>query len=333
MLGGVFSFLLATSPVGVAVRGDCVDDDALRAALQAHVGVPLTDGREGNGTRVIDIAFDCVAANAVGVALEFTVDGVPHGHRELGPFVDVDRAFDAAVFAASLVIDPLGLGATDNAPANAPAPTSAPAPAPPSGPVDVDERPDHNRDRHRDRDRHRIPPVMAGLSLGGGISSGLSPGTSPGLLARLHLDAGIVPLVIALGARVEAPPAIVLDGTRQLESSAGAFFVDGCYRTTVVADLVADLCVTGEGGALRAYGVGLPNAQTITARIMTLGATVSVRAPLVGGIGVFARASASSALLRARLLADGGEVVWTNPPVGGLFVVGIDGMLGSGGSR
>jgi hypothetical protein len=315
MLGAVVSFLLTTSPVAVAVRGDCVDDEALRAALQAHVGVAVIGG---NSTRTIEIAFACAATNSVGVTLDLTIDGAPRGHRVLGPFVDVDHALDAAVLAASLVIDPLVLDAPDDATAAAPD-APAPSPATPANAVGVV--------RH-----HRIAPVMVGLAIGGGVSGGLSPGTSPGLLARLHLDAGIVPLVIALGARVEAPPAIVLDGVRQLESTAGAFFVDGCYRQALIAEVVADLCVTGEGGVLRAYGVGFANAQTITARIMTLGATLSVRAPLLAGVGVFARASASSALLRARLLADGGDVVWSNPPIGGLFVVGIDGTLLTGGS-
>jgi hypothetical protein len=327
LLGAVVSFLLTASPVGVAVRGDCVDDEALRAALQAHVGVEVVDVvnvLDGTSARVIDIAFDCVAANNVGVALELTIDGAPHGHRELGPFVDVDRAFDAAVFAASLVIDPLALDAPTDVSTPLPTtPTLLLQPAAPSPPeVPVDDVPHSN---------HRIPPVVVGLAIGGGVSGGLSPGASPGLLARLHLDVGIMPLVVALGVRIEAPPTLVLDAARQLESTAGAFFVDGCYRKGLVAEVVADLCVTGEGGVLRAYGVGLDNAQSITARIMTLGATLSVRAPLVGGLGVFARASANSALLRARLFADG-EVVWSNPPVGGLLVVGIDGMMGTGGS-
>lgn len=331
LLGVVASFLLATSPVAVAVRGGCVDDDALRAALQERVGVDVVDSVSA---RVIDIAFDCVTANEVEVELELTIDGVPRGHRALGPFVDVDRAFDAAVFAASLVIDPIGVG-PDPAPAAAPA---VPAPAVPASgvPAASTETPAAvNAGVARVdvvRSNHRIPPVLVGIAVGGGVSSGLSPGMAPGLLARLRLDTGILPLVIAVGARVEAPPTIVLDGTRQLESIAGAFFVDGCYRTGLVADVVADLCLTGEGGVLRAYGVGLDNAQTITARIMTLGGTLQLRAPLVGGLGVFVRASASSAVLRARLFADG-AAVWENPPIGGLLIVGIDGVMSTGGTR
>jgi hypothetical protein len=315
LLGVLASFLLAASPVAVAVRGDCVDEQALRAALQERVGVEVVDSVSA---RVIDIAFDCVTTNEVGVELELTINGVPRGHRELGPFVDVDRAFDAAVFAASLVLDPLGPLPDTTAPI-APPVADANANATPAR-VDVV------------RSTYRIPPVLVGLAVGGGVSGGFSPGTSPGLLARLRLDTGILPLVVAVGARIEAPPAIVLDGTRQLESTAGAFFVDGCYRTGLVADVVADLCLTGEGGVLRAYGVGLDNAQSITARVMTLGGTLHLRAPLVGGLGVFVRASASSAVLRARLFADGSDV-WANPPLGGLLIVGVDGVMSTGGSR
>lgn len=171
--------------------------------------------------------------------------------------------------------------------------------------------------------------LQVGLGGGVGMGSGLGPGVGQVALVRLRLDVGAVPLVVGLGGRLDLPPTLEVDGRRRLDSIAGAFTVDGCYRRhlTSSGDLVLDACGVFEAGGLRATAVGFTTPDPITAQVMTVGGALQVRSVVWGGLSTFARLAVAAPVLRARLVATGGEVIWESPLAGALLVVGTDGLI------
>ena len=306
----------------------CIDAPALVARVASRVGdaavVPAVAHGAGvvGGGRQVSVAF-VRGESSVDVTMGLDVDGVRLAVRHLGPFADCDAAVDAVVLAASLVVDPLG-GLPSPPPPPIPPPPPSPPPSVPGNvaaspvtPVKAPTAP---------------PPLQVGLGGGVGMGSGLGPGVGQVALARLRLDVGVVPLVVGLGGRLDLPPTLEVDGRRRLDTIAGAFSVDGCYRRSLMSsgDLVVDVCGVFEAGGLRATAVGFTRPDPITARVMTVGGALQVRTVVWGGLSTFARLAVTAPVLRARLEATGGEVIWESPLAGALLVVGADGLIASG---
>ena len=175
-------------------------------------------------------------------------------------------------------------------------------------------------------------PLQAVLAVGAGVGAGLAPGVGQVALARLRLDVGALPLVVGLGVRIDLPKALEVDGRRRLDSVGAAFSVDGCFRQDLLSsgDLMVDACVVGEAGGLRTTAVGFSVPEPITAQVMAVGGALQLRSTVWRGLGVFARLAVTAPVLRARLLAAGGDVIWESPLAGALLVVGVDGVFSRG---
>ena len=333
--------LAAVDPVAIVVDGRCAVDDDVVARVGQRLGADaIVDGSD----RVIAIEFiggdvfpPAPAALRVGATpqsgplfsapfddvdsavfanVSLVVAGEHLGQRRLGPFVDCAAAVDAVVLAASLVIDPLG----------GPSPTKATATTTPKQSAVIDEPLVVQR-------RTTVDGLWIGGGAGVGVASGLGPGVTPTLLGRLRVDVGEIPFVVGLGGRFDVPTVFDIDGAHRLESTAAAFFIDACYRQRLGGDVIVELYGVAEAGVLRTSGVGYDDPTPVTARIMGVGAAVQVRAPLWSGSGVFARAALDVPLVRARVVDARDAVLWQSPLVGGLLVVGIDGIALAGGSE
>lgn len=318
VLLGMLLALAALDPVAVVVDDRCVADVVLLERIAARVGA---DALAADSARVVDIAFAVDSDGAVFADVALVVDGENVGHRRLGPFIDCAAAVDAVVLATSLVIDPLG----------------GPPPPPPTTTTTMTTLTTMKTTTEPPpviiaRRAAVEPDLWMGGGVGIGVASGLGPGVGPTLLGRFRVDIGVVPVVIGLGGRIDLPAIVDIDGAHRLESTAAAFFVDGCFRQQLTGDVVLDSCLVGEGGVLRASGIGYDDPTPVTARIMSLGAALQVRAALVSGLGIFARAAVDAPLVRARVLDARGNSLWQSPMAGGLFVVGIDGLAMAGGS-
>ncbi|HEY1099592.1 MAG TPA: hypothetical protein VGF99_11720, partial [Myxococcota bacterium] len=92
------------------------------------------------------------------------------------------------------------------------------------------------------------------------------------------------------------------------------------------AGIAVDACATGEGAALRVATTGYALEEPLTARVMTVGAALNARLPLLAGIGLFARLSVVAPVLKARLTTAAGAEIWRSPDVGGALIVGVDGL-------
>jgi len=309
--------LAAVEPVAVVVDDGCAGDVVARVVERVGAAAVVD-----TSDRVIAVGFDVDTAVFADIAL--VVAGEPVGQRRLGPFVDCAAAVDAVVLATSLVIDPLG-GPQPSTPPPNPM-TAATTTTTTTTTATTDEEP-IVVPRRRDVDR-----LWMGGGAGIGVASGLGPGVTPTLLGRLRVDVGEIPFVVGLGGRFDLPTVVDIDGAHRLESTGAGFFVDACYRQRVVGDVLVDLCGVGEAGVLRSSGIGYEDPTPITARVMGVGAALQVRAPLWSGFGLFARAMVDMPLLRARVVDARDNVLWQSPLVGGLLVVGIDGIALAGGS-
>jgi hypothetical protein len=76
--------------------------------------------------------------------------------------------------------------------------------------------------------------------------------------------------------------------------------------------------------------VGFSVPEPITAQVMAVGGALQLRSTVWRGLGVFARLAVTAPVLRARLLAAGGDVIWESPLAGALLVVGVDGVFSRG---
>jgi hypothetical protein len=310
--------------VFVAVdAGGCVDEDAFVDGVSARVAPgsvapALTSGGvEAGDRRDVGVTFVEVEGH-IEVRVTLDVKGQRVGARRLGPFRSCEAATDAAVLAVTLVVDPLGPLPPTPTPPTTPTPTpTTPTTTPTTLETVVVQAPSV------------VSPWSVALSAGGGVGSGFGVVPGPMGLVRLRLDPGVVPVVVAMGGRLDVPGPLVVDGKRQVESVGGAFFVEGCFGAKAPADVVVDLCGLGQAGGLRALGVGIDNAVSATPRLIGVGAAVVVRVPLWTGLGVFARFAVDAPVLRARLFADG-EVLWESPPFTGQVAVGLDGLVSGG---
>ncbi len=316
----LLTLLLAVAslePVVLVVDDRCGGVDGIAADVVEHVVARVgADAVVASGARVIAVTFgDDDDGGGVIANVVLDIDGERAGARRLGPFVDCEAAIAAAVLTTALVIDPLG-----------PLPAS-----PPSALVVISAPESLTRGASR-RERSRVTPLVIGGGAGVGVGGGLAPGVGAVVLGRLRFDLGFAPIVIAVGGRLDLPDVFVLDGRHRLESMAVGFFADGCFRQQFTNDVVADFCVVAEAGALRSEARGFERPVPVTAQVMALGAAVQVRAALWSGLGLFARGLVDTPLVGARLLDAGGDMLWESPRLGGLFVVGIDGLGVAGGS-
>jgi hypothetical protein len=320
--------LAAASPdaVGIVVDpGTCIEALSLVTRVAARVGDAAVVAGGVAGGRQVSAAF-VQGVVGVDVTIGLDVGGVRLGMRRLGPFADCGAAIDAVVLATSLVVDPLG------PPPPSTLPSPLPSPPPSTRPTSTATSAGSTVSTTKASTTKASTPLQVGLGGGVGIGSGLGPGVGPVALARLRFDVGAVPLVVGLGGRLDLPPTLEVDGRRRLDSIAGAFSVDGCHRRSLTSsgDLILDACGVVEAGGVRATAVGFTTPDPITAQVMTVGGALQVRSVLLGGLSTFVRLAVTAPVLRARLVARGGEVIWESPLVGAMVVVGTDGQLARG---
>ncbi|MDP2339807.1 MAG: hypothetical protein Q8O67_02525 [Deltaproteobacteria bacterium] len=298
----LFALALAAQPIVIDVQGaGCSNAEALAVVVNGRAGAGSV---VVDGSRVVEVLYVSRAGTGFsGTAAEvkLVVDGVPRGQRKLGPFEDCRALEDALALTLALIVDPL-------LPPEAPKEAVTTSTAAPELRVVV-----------RERGFDEAPLRIQGLA-GVGVGGGLAPGF--GLSGLLRLQFKVDWLGIGLGARLDLPGPLVVDGKRRLESGAAAAVVDGCFVGSL-SDVDVEACVVVETGALRSVGVGFTQPDPTVAEIITGGAALGVNVPLWGGLGLNTRLGLSTPLQGARLRDGGGDVVWESPQVAVQWLVGI----------
>jgi hypothetical protein len=304
-----FALALAAQPIVVDVEGvGCAGGDALADVVNARAGAGSV---VVDGARVVRVRYR--VREGVSAEVKLVVAGVPRGQRLLGPFAECRALEDALVLTLALIVDPLL--PPEPEPAAIPIPNLVPSsssssPSPSSSEIQLVPRV---------RRMSEAPLRVQGLA-GVGVGGGLAPGF--GLSGLLRLQFAVDWLGIGLGARLDLPGPLVVDGKRRLESGAAAAVVDGCF-VRALSEVDVSGCVVVEAGALRSVGVGFTQPDPTVAQIITGGGAVGVNVPLWGGLGLNTRLGLSTPLQGARLREGEGRIVWESPRVAVQWLLGI----------
>jgi hypothetical protein len=157
---------------------------------------------------------------------------------------------------------------------------------------------------------HVLPRIEHVMTRNGALTVGCS-------LAITDVDG-------VMGALLDLPTPLALDGERSVTSTVGAAFLEGCLVVRLRIDLV-DLCGLAQAGALRAVSAFGDGSTPVLAPLVTVGSSVAVRVPLWAGLGAFVRAGLDLPVVGAQFSFDD-DVIFESAPFAGPLSVGLSGL-------